>query len=306
MPRPFVISLGAGVATALLYLSATGWAAGLMVLPGYFSMVPVAATGFGLGLAPAATAAAAAAVIVALAQEFGGLLTLFLLTAAAPVLLTVGLSLRSRHAPDGTVVWYPIGRLLGNLTALALLALAGALALHGGSADGFQAGVRGMLSPLEPFVGPAGLDRLAYLVPGFVGASWTMMTAVNCAVGYVAVRRWGTPLRPGVAFSGIDVPVWLLGALAAGAALSLAGGAWAFVGVNAMIVAGLPYFLCGLAVLHRITAGLPARFLMLGGFYVLTLVSLWPAFAAVVLGAAERWLRLRERAGARGANERND
>lgn len=306
MPRPFAISLGAGAATALLYLSATGWAAGLMILPGYFSMVPVAATGFGLGFAPAATAAAAAAVIVALAQEFGGLLTLFLLTAAGPVLLTVGLSLRNRRAPDGTVSWYPIGRLLGNLTALALLTLAGALAFHGGSPDALRAGVRGLLAPFEPLVAPEMLDRAAYPILGLVGASWIMMIAINCAVGYVAVRRWGTPLRPDAAFSGIDVPVWLLGALAAGAALSLAGGPWAFVGVNAMIIAGLPHFLGGLAVLHRVTAGLPARLLVLGGFYLLTLVSLWPACAAVLLGMAERWLRLRERADARRANERND
>ena len=67
-------------------------------------------------------------------------------------------------------------------------------------------------------------------------------------------------------------------------------------GVNAMMIAGIPFFFIGLAVLHSISAAWPARPLILSGGYLFAALLLWPVAAISLLGVGEIWLRLRERA----------
>lgn len=304
MSRAQLIPVGAGVVTAVLHLSVTlGPLAGILLA--YFAMVPVAATGFGLGFMPASIAAAVAAVIIALAAPGVGALSLFLLTSAAPVLALVHFALTSRTNEDGTVHWYPMDRLLGMLTAFGLAIFAVALVIFGGSPAGLQNATREFLEPFALAVGGGGrgLDQLIHLFPGIVGASWMLMIGSNCAIAYLAIRRWGAPIRRDTRFREIDVPLWPLGTLTLGAALSLLGGDAAYIGTNVMIMSSLPFFLVGLAVLHTITINLPARFVALGGFYLLTIFTAWPALPACLLGILERWLRLRRRAVAAGTKQ---
>ena len=302
MSRAQFIPVGAGVVTAVLHLSVTlGPLAGILLA--YFAMVPVAATGFGFGIMPATVSAAAAAVIIALAAPGVGALSLFLLTSAAPVLALVHFALTSRKDDDGSIHWYPMDRLLGMLTAFGIALFGIALLIFGGSPAGLQSATREFLEPIALAVGGSGVDQLVHLFPGIAGASWMLMIGSNCAIAYLAVRRWGTPIRLDTRFREIDVPLWPLGTLTLGAALSLLGGSASYIGTNVMIMSSLPFFLVGLAVLHTITINWPARFLALGGFYLLTILTAWPALPACLLGVLERWLRLRRRVVAAGTKQ---
>ena len=71
----------------------------------------------------------------------------------------------------------------------------------------------------------------------------------------------------------------------------------AFIGRTLSMVFATPYFLLGLAVIHRLVSKWPLRRLFLIIFYIMLLLLLdWPSFAAVVgLGFAEQWLGLRRR-----------
>lgn len=300
-----LIPLGAGVVTAGMYLSMVlGPAAGLV--PGYFAMTPVAATGFGLGPMPAAVAAALAAVVIFASAPADGLLSWFALTSALPVLAVVYLSMNRREGADGAVSWFPLGQLLGILTAFGIAFLVVASMIFTASPGALQGGEQDPFRQMTQHLGPEEMEALKRLVassfPGLAAAGWVVMIASNCALAYLALRRWGTPLRTEARFHDIEAPLWPLGVLAAGALLSQAGETAALYGTNAMIIAGVPFFLVGLAVVHRVSVNWRARTLALVTMYIMIMLSLWPAVVVCCLGAAERWLRLRDRAAAAEAS----
>jgi hypothetical protein len=72
------------------------------------------------------------------------------------------------------------------------------------------------------------------------------------------------------------------------------------------LIASIPFFFIGLAVLHSISAAWPGRPLALAGVYLFLILALWPAAFVAVLGVLEFWLRLRDRAKARRSNKGNE
>ena len=73
-----------------------------------------------------------------------------------------------------------------------------------------------------------------------------------------------------------------------------------------MLIASIPFFFIGLAVLHSISASWPGRPLALAGVYMLLILALWPAVFVALLGALEFWLQLRDRAKARRTTKGNE
>ena len=72
-----------------------------------------------------------------------------------------------------------------------------------------------------------------------------------------------------------------------------------------MLIASIPFFFIGLAVLHNISLAWPGRFIWLTGIYLFLILALWPAVVIAALGVLEFWLRLRDRAKARRTNKGN-
>jgi hypothetical protein len=318
MQRAQLIPLGAGVIAALLHLSVTTGSPGAFMLA-YFAQAPIVATGLALGFMPAAVAAAVAAVLVALGSPGVGALSLFVLTSALPVLIIVYFAIQNRvrngEGEDGSVEWYPVGQLLGWLTALALVAFVVAYLIFLGGENGVKGAIEAYLkNVLVALRGtqadPAGVDQLiatmAAAFPAVAAASWLLMIVVNGIMAQKFLTASGKNMRPMPVYREIETPIWPIAAIALGALLSFFGGDLRFFGINIMLIATIPFFFIGLAVLHSISSAWPGRLFLLSGAYLFLILLVWPAAIIALLGLIEHWVRLRERMHARRSNKGNE
>jgi stage V sporulation protein SpoVS len=318
MQRAQLIPLGAGVVAALLHLSVTLGSPGAFMLA-YFAQAPIVATGLALGCMPAAVAAAIAAVLVALGSPGVGALSLFVLTSALPVLIIVYFAIQNRirdgEGEDGSVEWYPVGRLLGWLTVLALVAFVAAYLVFLGAENGVRGAtetyLRNVLGALRNVqADAAAVDQLittmAAIFPAVAAASWLLMIVVNGVMAQKFLTASGKNLRPIPAYSEIEVPIWPAAVVIFGALVAIFGGNAGFFGINVMLIGTIPFFFIGLAVLHSISAAWPGRLFLLVGAYLFLVLLVWPAAIIALLGLIEHWVRLRERMHARRSNKGNE
>ena len=318
MQRAQLIPLGAGVVAALLHLSVTLGSPGAFMLA-YFAQAPIVATGLALGFMPAAVAAATAAVLVALGSPGVGALSLFVLTSALPVLIIVYFAIQNRirdgEGEDGSVEWYPVGRLLGWLTVLALVAFVAAYLVFLGAENGVRGAtetyLRNVLGALRNVqADAAAVDQLittmAAIFPAVAAASWLLMIVVNGVMAQKFLTASGKNLRPIPAYSEIEVPIWPAAVVIFGALVAIFGGNAGFFGINVMLIGTIPFFFIGLAVLHSISAAWPGRLFLLVGAYLFLVLLVWPAAIIALLGLIEHWVRLRERMHARRSNKGNE
>jgi stage V sporulation protein SpoVS len=318
MQRAQLIPLGAGVVAALLHLSVTLGSPGAFMLA-YFAQAPIVATGLALGCMPAAVAAAIAAVLVALGSPGVGALSLFVLTSALPVLIIVYFAIQNRirdgEGEDGSVEWYPVGRLLGWLTVLALVAFVAAYLVFLGAENGVRGAtetyLRNVLGALRNVqADTAAVDQLittmAAIFPAVAAASWLLMIVVNGVMAQKFLTASGKNLRPIPAYSEIEVPIWPAAVVIFGALVAIFGGNAGFFGINVMLIGTIPFFFIGLAVLHSISAAWPGRLFLLVGAYLFLVLLVWPAAIIALLGLIEHWVRLRERMHARRSNKGNE
>jgi hypothetical protein len=318
MQRAQLIPLGAGVVAALLHLSVTLGSPGAFMLA-YFAQAPVVATGLALGFMPAAVAAAVAAVIVALGSPGVGALSLFVLTSALPVLIIVYFAIQNRvrdgEGEDGGVEWYPLGRLLGWLTILALAAFVIAYLVFLGAENGIRGAtetyLRNVLGALRGVqADTAAVDQListmATVFPAVAAASWLLMIVVNGVMAQKFLTASGKNLRPMPVYRETEGPVWPAAVVVFGAIMAIFGGNAGFFGINLMMIGAIPFFFIGLAVLHSISAAWPGRLLLLIGAYLFLVLLVWPAAILALLGLIEHWVRLRERMHAQRSNKGNE
>ena len=318
MQRAQLIPLGAGVVAALLHLSVTLGSPGAFMLA-YFAQAPIVATGLALGFMPAAVAAAIAAVLVALGSPGVGALSLFVLTSALPVLIIVYFAIQNRirdgEGEDGSVEWYPVGRLLGWLTVLSLVAFVAAYLVFLGAENGVRGAtetyLRNVLGALRNVqADAAAVDQLittmAAIFPAVAAASWLLMIVVNGVMAQKFLTASGKNLRPIPAYSEIEVPIWPAAVVIFGALVAIFGGNAGFFGINVMLIGTIPFFFIGLAVLHSISAAWPGRLFLLVGAYLFLVLLVWPAAIIALLGLIEHWVRLRERMHARRSNKGNE
>ena len=285
----------------------------------YFAQAPIVATGLALGFMPAAVAAAVAAVLVAVGSPGVGALSLFVLTSAFPVLLIVHFAIQNRvrdgEGEDGAVEWYPLGRLLGWLTILALAAFVIAYLVFMGAENGVRGAtetyLRNVLGALRGVqADTAAIDQListmAIVFPAVAAASWILMIVVNGVMAQKFLTASGNNLRPMPVYSETEGPVWPAAVIAFGALMTIFGGNAGFFGINLMMIGAIPFFFIGLAVLHSISAAWPGRLLLLIGAYLFLVLLVWPAAILALLGLIEHWVRLRERMHARRSNKGNE
>lgn len=321
MTRSLIIGSLAGIASAVLVLTAASGSLGILL--GYLAPLPL----FFAGLTHGVTAVGIAGAVGTLVSGFNGLLagSVYLATFAAPVALVVRQALLARPATEASagadvsdgLEWYPVGRLVLWLAGWSLGLFAVALLLtadrEGGLPELLQPLLTQFLSVMQQDAGQgADLEamarRLALLMPAVFGVSWLVMMTINgtLAQGMAVLlkqNRRPTPLYRSFTLSR-PLAVALVAAIVAAAVLP---GDVAFIGGTVAAILAFPFFLQGLAVVHGLAAKAALPGLVLAAFYAaLVVAGALVGILVVILGFIEEWAGFRRRfAGAGASQEKN-
>jgi len=304
LAAPLVIAAGGGLVSAFFYLSVTFGGVGTLIL-GYLAPLPLFLAGLWLG-----TSGVLLAGLVGTAAVFAGtsgstLVSLaYLVTGAAPAILVVRQSLLARVTGDGTLEWYPPGRVLMGLIGMGVAAVFAAVILTFDQPGGLEGVVRRMLArvaePLfsaqgQPAPGPEEI-WMAVALPGLVAISWVTMTIVNAVLAQGALMRFHRNKRPPMRLADLHLPRWLVPVfLAAVLGASVVPDTFGFLALNVALILALPFAFAGLSVVHVVARSRSARTPILVGFYIALFLFGWPILLLVGLGMIEQWIGLRRR-----------
>jgi hypothetical protein len=229
----------------------------------------------------------------------------FAVSDLAPTAVVAWLALRCRPAPDGSLDWYPPGRLLGALAVTGVGLLASAAVLAGMTGDGLQAQVREGLEAVLRMLAPeateaersAVTDTWVPVLPGGVMVSWLFRAALSGVIAQWAATRIGRALRPTPHYAEMALPDWFLPLLAGALAVGwLLPGEAGWLAGNAALVLAAPYLAQGLTVIHAAVRLTKHSGAWLTAFYVLFLFASGLAVVAMIgLGLVDHVTRLRQR-----------
>ncbi len=303
-----IVGIGAGLVSALLFaVVITG--SPLALLLSYVAPLPVLIAALGWNHKAGLVAAAAGTLGVAVVLG-PGLGLAFAIGAALPAWWIAYLALLGRPLPDGSTEWYPLGRLLVWVAALAaLVTIGGALAIStdfGAYRNAMMRGLRIVISGgdgvgasvrLPPEINAEHLvARLAALVPIAAGASFVPMIVANLWLGAKAVQLSGRLPRPWPFIPATSLPATTVAALGLAGVVSLADG---FVGLAGGAVLGAlisAFGLSGLATIHDLSHGRPWRGPALLAIYFALIIMLIAVFPFLALfGIADSLFKIRQR-----------
>ena len=302
-----VVGIGAGLVSALLFaVVITG--SPLAMLLSFIAPLPIFIASLGWQHRSGLVAAAAGGITMALALNPAAGLA-FTLGWAMPAWWLAYLALLGRATGDGTMEWYPLGRLVLWLAGTsALITFIGVVALGQGSHEAYSSNVQqafdAFLRAAAPPAGDAQPQRsetLAVLVqalPFFFALNFVFVLALNLWLAAKTVQISGRLPRPWPFIPATAMPRIAAGFLAAAIVAGFLGG---FAGAFGLALTGAmlaAFALQGLAFLHDASRERPGRGFMLGGVYALALLMssvVLPLLA--VLGLADVALSLRNRFG---------
>jgi hypothetical protein len=302
------IGLGAGVASALLFASVASGSP-ISILLFYLAPLPILLAGIGWSHLAALIAVLLAA--AGLGALFGfWFFIAHLVGVGVPTYLIAYVAMLGRHAPDGTVEWYPIGKLVLWAAGIAAVSTALTIPVFGSDLDSYRATVKQIFERVirlqlgtpagEPLKFPNGgdpaaaLNLLATVMPP-VAAAVAMLTGLfNLWLAGRIARVSGRLARPWPDLSAMSFPAMTPVALLAAIALSFLA---SIVGVAAGMLAAcllLAYAVLGFVVIHQLTRPLAARSVILGAVWLVVLSLGWPAIVVALIGLADGLLDLRK------------
>jgi hypothetical protein len=288
-PRWLAAAIG-GIASAIAALWAMrGLPLGFAAF--WLTSLPIFAAGLGFGSASAFGALCVGTLMVLiLASEWPALI--YLLGFALPALLMVATGLRGGRLDASA----PLA-LIGIWPALVILLVAVLLADSPGGFDGALIGsVKQGLARMG--IADAGMpvEQLARIMaPAMAG--WMVAALIICGIGaQTALTRRGMALAATPLWRETRLPIWYGFLPGAAAVIWLSGmGGESSLPLALFMVLLLPFFLLGLAAVHRRSVGRTARPFMLGVFYAgLVILSVPAAIAVTAFGIFEQWGRRNE------------
>jgi hypothetical protein len=278
-----LISLGAGAASALLFASMASFSV-LSIALFYLAPLPILIAALGWTHWAALIAAFGAAVALALVFDSVLFFFAFLAGVGLPAWWLGYLAMLARPSGDGTLEWYPAGRLVLWAAILgALIPLIVIVSQFGLDADAFHALMRSLIERLFPTQG----DLLAIAMPPASAVITTLTYVINLWLATKVVTRSGRLQRPWPALPMIELPMAAIVILVAALVVALAGG---FATIAGSIVAAsmlMALAILGFAVLHVLTRGMDARPFVLTGVYAAVIVFGWPVLGLSLLGIGE-------------------
>lgn len=310
-----LIALIAGAASALMFASIVSGALISLVLV-YLAPLPLMLAAIAWGPLCGALGGLVATLVIAgalsppLALGYG-------LAFALPAWWLGHLAMLGRPLASGIagsdaaslqVEWYPLGRILLWIAALATLLTAGSLYSLGSDAsaisDAMRRGFAKILSLVSETTVTESDPRVGLMVaviPVLVAASQMATLTLNLWLAAKVAAVSGRLHRPWPDLSGTSLPPMTLVALCVALAFSFFSGMTGILAVVVTTVLMMAYALVGLAVLHTITRDLANRgFWLATGYAILFMFSVSLVLltalglADAVFGFRERFLRNRQ------------
>ena len=310
MPMGLLIGVGSGLASALLFYSATRGSPLLSSVLLLLTPLPSLIAGLGWGWLPALLGGVAAALIMVGIASPSFAIGYFL-ALGGPAALAAYLAYLSRPASAGTpaLEWYPPGRLLGALSlyggALPILVLP----LLGGSYEQLREPMHDYfrrfsertasdlnVPPLSEAQVESVTEFLLVVLPAALSAYWLIIFLLNLYLAGRIARLSGRLTRdwPDLALIAYP-PAFPLITVAAFAA-SFAPGALGVVGTSFSGAFLVAYLLAGLALAHFLARG-RAPWILWFVYGALLLLGPYAALALTVAGLLEPALNLKRRLG---------
>ena len=304
-----LIGVGAGLVSALLFaVVVTG--SPLALFLSFVAPLPVFIAALGWNHRAGLVAVAVGGVVVALTFRWTAGVA-FTLGWALPGWWLAYLALLGRPAADGTMEWYPVGRLLlwvaGTAAAVTLI---GIVALGNGDYDVFRTTMRRVFTSFlrthpdaaaETGASDGFIEGLLASLPFFVAASFTIILVINLWLAAKAVTISQRLLRPWPPLPLMAMPRPALAIMMGGVVLGFVPGFVGALGLATVGALAIAFALQGLAVLHDVSRGRPARVTMLvGAYFVALFLSQIGLPVLAVAGMADTAFGLRHRLGGGG------
>lgn len=310
MFNKLTIAVLCGVVSALALVASArggGFILALSVL--FVTALPIIFAGFGWGWASSLLASAVAAAILLLVPSPGAA-GLHLVMIGVPYTIISYLFLLYRETTDANgqtaVEWYPTGRVLAALTIIAGCIGAATIFSIAGNIEDLQARVREFVGQFAKTLAergvnfPAGgatqptekqLDDLSLLMTHSFGALaasvWMFIACMNLWLGAVVAQASGKLQRPWPDLSLMVLPRETPLAFVAAIGLSFLPGMAGLVAACFASAIFFAYMIVGLAILHNVTRGKPARPFILGATYAALLLFMPAPFIIAIIGIAE-------------------
>ena len=310
-----LIALIAGAASALMFASISSGALISLVLA-YLAPLPLmlAAIAWGPlcgaigGLFATLVIAGALSPSLALGYGLAFALPAWWLGHLAMLGRPVAGGVASTDAASLQVEWYPLGRILLWIAALATILTAGSLYSLGSDASAISDAMRrgfarilSMVSETTVAESDPRVGLMVAIIPVLLAASQMAALALNLYLAAKVASVSGRLHRPWPDLSSTSLPPMTLVALCVALAFSFFGGMTGILAVVVTTVLTMAYALVGLAVLHTVTRDLANRGFWLAAAYLIifmfsvSLVLLTAlGLADAVFGFRERFLRNRQ------------
>jgi Predicted membrane protein (DUF2232) len=326
MMQIFLIGIGAGAATALLFASVVAGSP-LAVLLACLAPLPIliAALGWSHWAALIAAVTASTALAVLLSPS---IFIVFLIATGLPAWWLGYLALLARPAdgaPEG-LQWYPAGHLVVWAAILGALVVTAGILSIAAEEESFRTALRNYIERMMRIAERLGADLqnqrlqqpvdsgrlvdffVAVLPPG-MAVSATITNLLNLWLAARIVRISGRLRRPPPDLEAMRFPAYTPTLIAVAVAASFVSGLIGTIGTVFACSLLLAYAILGLAVMHAITRGMASRPFALGGLYAALLLfiwQVWPALLLSLLGLADTAFNIRSRvAGRRGSTPPN-
>ncbi len=311
MNRDIGIGVGAGLVAALLF-GVLIKASALAILLYLLAPLPILIVGLGwshrAGLAAVASGAFALALLV---SPYLGLA--FAAYLALPAWWLAYLAMLGRPGPDGTLEWYPTGRLLAWVAGTAALAFVAIAVIASPDYDTFRTQIsemsrrvvqmqvqRGRIpapapdkaadadaartdAPKSDDLAGEVADALATFAPALAAQGFAVLFTFYLWAAARIVQISGRLLRPWPDLPATAMPRAVLLVLVGAVALSLAPGFVGVLGVALIGALSAAFALQGLAAFHDRSRGRPGRLGLLIGLYVVLFLTQGIAMLALVL-----------------------
>jgi Predicted membrane protein (DUF2232) len=261
----YLIGIGGGLASAVLFYSASRGSVFLSLALFIFSPLPSLIAGFGWGWRAATFGGIAGALVMAIAVSPQFAVGYGIALAAPVAAITYLVYVGRASLDDGTIDWLPVGYILAAVGFLGAAVPIAVLPLFGGTYSILEpalaeftqrffarAGADLATRPLDPAAMKELTARMVDIMPGALAGYWSILFAVNVYIAGRVTRAAGLLPRPWPDLHGLDLPGSVSSLLLAGLAGVLVGGTPRIVGASVCGGTLVALSLAGLAVVHSI------------------------------------------------------